>query len=809
MFSITCRTCAARLKVKSDAAIGQRLACPKCGEMVEVTPPPGWVAPQESAQNSVDGSDFDDIDQIIGGSVKGDHVKRDPSQPRQVGDPGRAEAAGRNTSGASGNTQGSSAPAKSPQPPAGTSHPIAAGKPSKAGSVPHTAPQPSGKNSPSTAPVDRAPRDSSETFPALQTSPINSLDKPLLKPRSDQFELGQPREYLPDPNLPPPDWSKKGKSNSRTLMVSGLLLAGLLGVIAAIIALLNQSGSQTNDQQIAQAEQPNEQRPAESSQKKSLGDAGPNGEQAKLKPEAPADPVTPTAKDGSLPEQEPSTAPPKNPSDGAGNAPSKATGDAEAEGATEKQVNDSNQASAEPPSETQPLKPDLPATLPGRDERPVSPLVGEKQPDENLPGGVPSQTTPTPSAESPGATSLTDRLGKLSQLLAGPGTSLTELGDLAQSERTDRLVGLPRYLITQPTPTPAPNDPWSLPIAEIEYRDTPLHLLISELSALSGAPICLDALALARSGIAVDAPVSVQLTDTTLGEVLTTVLKQLRLERSTIEGVEVILPEGANQTGAVRFPLPKLKEAAPEKYQRLADNLPKLIDPVSWTIDSANRKAVVEGTELLVSNTSTAAALVGEFLSKLAAAQQVREVRGDAAAIATLRSRSTKAEEGLRKPLQLQTTLDQTLEQFLQRVYQESGIAITVDWSSLAAAGWSQQSVVPGDFQAATIEQLLRELARSLNATWLEIDERTFQLTSFQEAARRQLVEVHSLEGLAIEPAPLLEILTQTLGAQLRDNPLIRFVYEPEANALIVVAPQSVQRQFEAIVNRLKQPAPQ
>jgi type II secretory pathway component GspD/PulD (secretin) len=42
----------------------------------------------------------------------------------------------------------------------------------------------------------------------------------------------------------------------------------------------------------------------------------------------------------------------------------------------------------------------------------------------------------------------------------------------------------------------------------------------------------------------------------------------------------------------------------------------------------------------------------------------------------------------------------------------------------------------------------------------------------------------------------------------VRDNPLIRFLYEPEANALIVVAPQSVQRQFEAIVKRLKQPAP-
>lgn len=39
-FKITCVTCTARLTVRNEAAIGQILACPKCGSMVQVTAPP-------------------------------------------------------------------------------------------------------------------------------------------------------------------------------------------------------------------------------------------------------------------------------------------------------------------------------------------------------------------------------------------------------------------------------------------------------------------------------------------------------------------------------------------------------------------------------------------------------------------------------------------------------------------------------------------------------------------------------------------------------------------------------------------------
>jgi hypothetical protein len=53
LFSVECTTCKARLKVRSMAAIGQILSCPKCQSMVMVAPPADWqpegVAPPVAA----------------------------------------------------------------------------------------------------------------------------------------------------------------------------------------------------------------------------------------------------------------------------------------------------------------------------------------------------------------------------------------------------------------------------------------------------------------------------------------------------------------------------------------------------------------------------------------------------------------------------------------------------------------------------------------------------------------------------------------------------------------------------------------
>lgn len=49
-FHIQCETCNAKLKVSKPSTIGQSLACPRCGQMIEVKAPEGWQPESEEAE---------------------------------------------------------------------------------------------------------------------------------------------------------------------------------------------------------------------------------------------------------------------------------------------------------------------------------------------------------------------------------------------------------------------------------------------------------------------------------------------------------------------------------------------------------------------------------------------------------------------------------------------------------------------------------------------------------------------------------------------------------------------------------------
>jgi hypothetical protein len=54
-FRISCTTCQARLKIADPAAVGQILSCPKCGSLVQATPPAGWSPDEADASASSSG----------------------------------------------------------------------------------------------------------------------------------------------------------------------------------------------------------------------------------------------------------------------------------------------------------------------------------------------------------------------------------------------------------------------------------------------------------------------------------------------------------------------------------------------------------------------------------------------------------------------------------------------------------------------------------------------------------------------------------------------------------------------------------
>lgn len=71
-FSITCHSCATRLKVARPELIDQTLACPKCGSMIHVQHPTGWKPPIPESKGSlsalssvVSGNDFEQIEDLL------------------------------------------------------------------------------------------------------------------------------------------------------------------------------------------------------------------------------------------------------------------------------------------------------------------------------------------------------------------------------------------------------------------------------------------------------------------------------------------------------------------------------------------------------------------------------------------------------------------------------------------------------------------------------------------------------------------------------------------------------------------------
>lgn len=147
LFTITCTTCKSRLKVRDQAAIGQILACPKCGGMVMVKPPPAFqeVSDQRSDlptatelstplgpkfNQTLDSSAFDVVDDLLSDAppkVQPPAAASAPSatpppaaKPRFVGGPKAGRGAANSATQPAGRSTGELSPIPPPAPQAPT-----------------------------------------------------------------------------------------------------------------------------------------------------------------------------------------------------------------------------------------------------------------------------------------------------------------------------------------------------------------------------------------------------------------------------------------------------------------------------------------------------------------------------------------------------------------------------------------------------------------------------------------------------------------------------------------------------------------
>ena len=451
----------------------------------------------------------------------------------------------------------------------------------------------------------------------------------------------------------------------------------------------------------------------------------------------------------------------------------------------------------------------IPLTTEGR----VPEKSGSESPlsSSSSPIASPDQSTNLDAAVAPKVSadgSIRDSLGELSSLLQNYGSSLTEIGDIAEAQRMDRLVNLPKFYVPKPTVDSSLTPSWDTPVANVEYYGVPLNSLLRELTQLSGYVVNLDVQALSAEGVFAGTPVDVKLSDTTLAGILEEVLARLDLEQIEENGVVTVRPKNSTAVSSRNFALPNLPESTVEKFQHFATSLPYLVAPRSWPAAPDIPNITIVGDQLVINQIGLIHNSIGQFIVKLNAGFVLNARPEDAAARAELTSRWSRATESLNKPISLKPSLDQPIEAFFDSIQREQGVVISVDWLSLMSEGWTPVTKIPGNVSAETIGELLREISRSLEATVVAVDAKTFKLTSFYSAAESMELELYPIREIVAGPvkAPqILEIIEQALGAQLRSNPDLRLVIEPECNCLIVVAPQSIQRQVEVILDRLRQ----
>ncbi len=742
MFSITCGSCATKLIVRNAAAIGQVLACPRCGEMIRVAAPDGFVPPpsESGEQSSADASsysaasglsDFDDISEAL----------LDPA----------------------GKRNGSSS---KPALPAGDQ--FFAGPPSAESPIQVTT-----RPSVTTEPVGRAAANAA--FLAAESD--RRRESAATAANGSAAPIGGPN-----------GWISAESVRRRKLLFAGIASLVAIAAITGVVLALRKPNPAPIATLPNGANLPAAIEPADHVDEPAAAEVGnqpPQPETPGTPPiDAPASTTESETGDNSTPEIQPAPV---------GDGPNGIPGASTTQEPVEPPPIEGLDPPANEPDSGQAVQPASGVQRPANQE---SPLVSSNPGpgDDRLPGRVPVAGMND---------SIPDALGELTEILEQQGLSLTAAEGAAASTRPTSRPGLPALLLRKPEPA-EPVDlavVMQLGVGRVVYRDVPHIVVLRELAQLAGVPVVWDLRGIEAAGIDLNQPISVDVNNELFSDAIAEAVDSLGLMCSIQPwGLAIAVPNDG-EVASEQFPAGGTP-LEPAQLELLAAALPQLVNPPSWALPEPVRSAVVDGNRMIVQQSRGNLRQVAGLLADLSRAPDANS--------AGFSNRTNRAQVALDLPLQLTPDFGAPLEEFLARVGAKASVTIVIDWSAVAASGWTPLTQVPGRVDAATVRILLEQLCQAMELEWLAVGPRSFLLTT--PAAARQIFDV---EVYPVGPLLNEQLTSDRLGeilyrAVVAGNPAETYswtVFDPVSQSLIVSAPQSVQRQITAVLQQLAPPA--
>jgi hypothetical protein len=380
---------------------------------------------------------------------------------------------------------------------------------------------------------------------------------------------------------------------------------------------------------------------------------------------------------------------------------------------------------AEPPKENgeEPKSPEdgkEKIELPGRVPEETDPATSDPPPDKPPPDVDPSKK-PIATAQAPAGFEGSNANTDDPLTPKGPVADvINKLGANLRGKAPGGLLEVPTVDPTMKKPQPHlidVHEQFGVIFPAVRAENLPLVDFLDLVSQLSGIPVSLDPAVVVRAGIDPRAKVTVVVENQPLRQVAETALRPLGLTLVELGGgLVATLPDSAQKPtlDLTGIAIPPAATADFEKF-------------IKQSVDSARWGEPPQGAKLSIAN----GAMV--FQGSPRVAWGVKKLLDEIRAAASGNVAPLPGEDLLNKPIEFLDSRPMRLDDLAAKLENAAGCEIRIDWVSLGALGWNQDTMLSVQAQNEPLREVLKKLCEPRAWAFRLIAPDVVEITSFLE----------------------------------------------------------------------------
>lgn len=460
-------------------------------------------------------------------------------------------------------------------------------------------------------------------------------------------------------------------------------------------------------------------------------------------------------------------------------------------------------AQPSPEEKADPVEESKPVELPAAEDKKQEETTDPAKPTE--PPGLTAEPVPSENEQAEAA--------ELSQLLQefSPLLSNTPF-DQPTANQPGSASSLPTTKLPKP-PLRRVSIKSSLNFAIAEFTITEpisLHTFLTQISAISEIPLEIDMAALASQNVTLDLPVTIATKQTTVRQLLQTVLQPHGL--GFIESDQSLtisyLSTEDEKLQDVTYPVADLVSGDQQQATDLVNWIQSLITPGNWKSADTGYQIKLQDNQLRIKHLPAAQFRIFRLLARLRMARKIEhpEPADERTTVLSLIPRVEQAEKLLNESISVDVTRSTPLLDILTNIEQKLAVKFVLNGRTLRQSGWSPRSDVTLVTDNETLQQSLDVLLTPMELTIRVIDANTLEITSLEDEVARREIEFYPVSHLLKKnrsPEQLIQLIQQKMGtSRFGDDQINQLIlFDPTSKYLMIRESQSNHRKLSYLLS--------